>query len=115
MLRGVFFLMMVLMLAPLAATAGPDVKGLTAGVPHEAAVHLMVSCTPHARIDQLEKCNAGQTCTICNLLCHACNQAAVAAQSALLEVVGPTNGRPTRLAGDYLSAEHLPNFKPPIL
>ena len=115
MFRVAFFLMFVLMLAPMAAPASPaspGMVGVTAGIPQKADGHLMGSCTPY---DQVDQCSSGQTCNTCSLLCNACHQAAMAAQLPPLAVVVPATVRPRRITGDYLSAEHSPNFKPPIL
>lgn len=62
-----------------------------------------------------QDCGTSKPCSSCKL-CHVCTHAALSADAASASLIlTALHTQPTHAAATWLSAEHAPDFKPPIL
>ncbi|MES2943859.1 MAG: hypothetical protein V4772_13400 [Pseudomonadota bacterium] len=119
MFRSVLFLILLLMATTALTGAQYGSHSARLLMQPEQALAADIDCMNHklTEADSASKpdCDASKPCNSCKL-CHVCPHAALFADAAPAAAIqAALYTRPTHSAAAWLSAEHAPDFKPPIL
>lgn len=120
MFRSVLLLILMLLVAAVALPAGPyGVNPARLLASANQALAANTGCMQHEAVKASAKpqkdCDAAQACDSCKL-CQVCPHAVLAADvDAAPSARALFYTRPPHIAAPWLSAEHAPDFKPPIL
>ena len=112
MSRSVVLLILMFLVALALPAASPH-------VPASQTLAASSACTNHDTLHATSivqnSCNAAQACADCKT-CHVCPLAVLASGVASANSAEPLfYTHPPHAAANWLSAEHAPDFKPPIL
>ena len=120
MFRSVLLLILMLLVSGFALQTAPSGNDL-ARVPvlTKQALAANPACThhdTHRKMPKLQRgCDTAQACADCKT-CHVCPLSVLAVAAVTATSAGPfIYTRPPHAAASWLSAEHAPDFRPPIL
>ena len=120
MFRPVLLLILMLLVSGFALPTAPSrTDSVRLPVQTKQALAANAACTHHdarREVSTFQRgCDTAQVCADCKT-CHVCPLAALAVASVTATSAGPlVYTRPPHTAASWLSAEHSPDFRPPIL